>query len=166
MKVETPTAQDVHVIRESWKVVKGKLLQRRSSESETPSMTFAVTMYHNLFFIAPEMKDLFTNMNKQIKALGGVLEMMVNRLDDIQAVKEDTYQLGIRHISYGVRPDMFEPFGRALIKTLRDYGQEEFTPVVERTWLKSYNFIVNSMIAGIQAGRGDNKQNEKGCIIA
>ncbi|KAJ3090917.1 hypothetical protein HK102_002254 [Quaeritorhiza haematococci] len=159
-----PNLQDIQNVRESWKTIHSNLERRRhATDLENPSYKFAHDFYAKLFAKTPDLKRLFHDMQRQIRAFGGLLETIVNRQEEILFIQETAIELGRRHFTYGVKIEMFQPMVSALIETLREHGENEFTPEIESSWVKAIGMIVRYMKEGLLDRPEDPP--ERGCTI-
>jgi hemoglobin-like flavoprotein len=65
---------------------------------------------------------------------------------DIELLTDIMTELGKKHVSYGVKPDMFPIMGDALIYMLRDVLGDEFTDTTEEAWKETYGALSADMI--------------------
>ncbi|KAJ3078012.1 hypothetical protein HK102_004801, partial [Quaeritorhiza haematococci] len=115
-----------------------------NTDLPTPGALFATHFYTKLFAISPPLASLFPSLSQQSKALGGMLETIIKKMQngEIEVIKTAAYQLGRRHALYGVEEEMFGAVGEALVKTLREWslgGQREvqgaWNEDVPRAWV-------------------------------
>ena len=68
---------------------------------------------------------------------------------DIELLTEMLYDLGEKHVRYGVKPAYFPVMGVALICTLEEcLGSDKFTPSMKEAWVEVYQALSSDMIAG------------------
>ena len=65
---------------------------------------------------------------------------------DIELLTEIMQELGVKHVRYGVRPEMFPVMGDALLKTLEQTIGAEFTDAVRDAWKETYAELSQDMI--------------------
>ncbi|MGE3150443.1 MAG: globin domain-containing protein, partial [Pseudorhodoplanes sp.] len=53
--------------------------------------------------------------------------------------------LGRRHVAYGVTAKHYEPVGAALLWTLEQGLQDDFTPPVKKAWTEVYMTLAGAM---------------------
>lgn len=81
----------------------------------------AGTFYGHLFAAHPELRDLFpAMMSAQNERLFGALVQIGGLLGRPDRLAAYVRQLGVDHLKYGVRPEMYAWVGEALLRTLRD----------------------------------------------
>jgi nitric oxide dioxygenase len=81
--------------------------------------TAATIFYGRLFEIAPEVKPLFKgDIREQGRKLMATLGIVVKGWSNLDAVLPAAKSLAVKHVSYGVKPDHYQPVGEALIWTL------------------------------------------------
>ena len=59
-------------------------------------------------------------------------------------------ELGLKHVRYGVKPDMFALMGESLIFTLKKSLKGDFTDECEMAWKEVYNSLSKDMIKAQQ----------------
>ena len=112
------------------------------------SQIAAGLFYERLFIIAPEVKPLFKgDMTQQGNKLMATIAAVVNGLKNLDAVVPVAQGLAVRHVAYGVKPEHYGPVGAALIWTLEQGLQGDFTPKVREAWVAAYNTLSGVMIA-------------------
>lgn len=117
----------------------------------------AALFYGRLFETAPETRALFSNdMDAQGQKLMTAIAMVVNSLDEIQAIVPAVQQLAKRHVAYGVRPEHYPLVGTALLWTLEQGLGDSFTPEVGAAWAAAYGVLSETMIAAAYAGSSDD----------
>jgi hemoglobin-like flavoprotein len=73
---------------------------------------------------------------------------------DIELLTEIMHELGLKHVRYGVKPEMFPIMGDALVHTLETTLKGNFTEPVKEAWLQVYAALSQDMIrAQLQAKR-------------
>jgi hemoglobin-like flavoprotein len=71
---------------------------------------------------------------------------------DIELLTEIMHELGLKHIRYGVKPEMFPIMGDALVHTLETTLKSDFTESVKEAWIEVYSALSQDMIrAQLQA---------------
>jgi methyl-accepting chemotaxis protein len=65
---------------------------------------------------------------------------------DIELLTEIMTELGIKHVRYGVKPEMFPIMGDALMHTLETTLKSDFTEPVKEAWLVVYSALSQDMI--------------------
>ena len=76
-----------------------------------------------------------------------MLDTALNMLGpDIELLTEIMQELGVKHIRYGVRPEMFSFMGEALITTLEQTIGDDFTDAVRDAWKETYAQLSQDMI--------------------
>ena len=79
----------------------------------------AAAFYARLFEIAPDVRSLFaSDLTAQGQKLMATLAVVVNGLNDIDALLPAVRDLGARHADYGAEPAHYEAVGAALLWTL------------------------------------------------
>jgi nitric oxide dioxygenase len=108
----------------------------------------AEIFYGRLFEIAPAVKPLFRgDMKAQEKRLMEMLTVVINGLDNLQAVLPEVSALAKRHVEYGVKATDYAPVGEALLWTLERGLGEHWTPDVAVAWTAAYTALSDFMIS-------------------
>ncbi len=132
----TLTTAQIDLIRDSF--------HRLQPDVEAASELF----YDRLFEIAPELRSMFLNdMTEQGMRFMSTLGVIVQHLDDPQALRPYLERLAQGHAAYGVKPEHFQPMGQALIRTMRETMGERFPKGADAAWEAAYYLIASEMIA-------------------
>mmetsp|Transcript_5730 Transcript_5730/g.11149 ORF Transcript_5730/g.11149 Transcript_5730/m.11149 type:complete len:158 (+) Transcript_5730:56-529(+) len=113
-----------------------------------------VILYQRLFNLHPEVRALFglssleinsdnlktsKRFRTQAKYMIQMLDTSLNMLGpDIELLTEINHDLGKRHVRYGVKPEMYEFMGEALVYTLEKLLGDDFKPEVREAWNQIY----------------------------
>jgi hemoglobin-like flavoprotein len=119
----------------------GRILEREHA--------LAARFYEKLFRLHPELLRHFVGARAhQEQMLARALVAMVDRIDDAPWIEEQLSQLGQRHVRYGITPEMYRPFGEALLATLAEVGGADWTPAVAAAWSEAFIEITRLMLKG------------------
>ena len=112
---------------------------------ESNSKQAADIFYGHLFDIAPDLKPLFahTDMRDQRQKFFSALRVMIGSIQQPHLLDPAMTQLGKRHAKYGVRPEMFQKVGGALMMTLEEVLGELWTAEVEEAWIRTYTYLAD-----------------------
>lgn len=100
----------------------------------------AELFYGKLFELDPSLKPLFKgNMVEQGKKLMKMINTAVNGLDRLDEIVPAVQQLGVRHISYGVKDEHYNTVGAALLWTLEAGLGDAFTDETKTAWATVYD---------------------------
>jgi hemoglobin-like flavoprotein len=70
-------------------------------------------------------------------------------------------ELGIKHVRYGVKPEMFPIMGDALMHTLTKTLESDFTEDIKESWVIVYSALSQDMIrAQLSVKRRDSRNNQ------
>jgi hypothetical protein len=79
-----------------------------------------------------------------------LLEMIDTALNmlgpDIELLTEIMQELGVKHIRYGVKPEMFPHMGVALLETLEESLGSKFSSSMRESWVETYEALSGDMI--------------------
>lgn len=65
---------------------------------------------------------------------------------DFELLTEILFDLGVKHKGFGVKPEMFEPMGDALLFMLENSLGEDFTAASRQAWRETYAEISSAMV--------------------
>ena len=128
------TAEQIQLVQESW-------------DHLGPVADQAAGMfYRRLFELDPELEALFTgDMNKQGKMLMSTLSMAVGSLTDLDKLVPALQSLGVKHVSYNVKPEHYETVGEALLWTLEQGLGNRWSEQVKDAWAATYGLVATTM---------------------
>ena len=111
------------------------------------SDVFTGRFYSRLFEIDPNTARLFSgvDMAAQQWKLAHTLGVVVQALDDLDALLPAVSALGKRHTRYGVGQQHFEPVGAALLQAFADTLGTRFTSDVRAAWTEAYTLVAEEM---------------------
>lgn len=98
--------------------------------------------YDRLFRENPQVRPLFPDdMRSQKGHLLTALATIVQSLRTPEKLKSYLQDLGLRHISYGVKSQHYPIVGQTLLATLADVAGNAWTPQLEEAWSAAYDAI-------------------------
>lgn len=110
----------------------------------------AARFYDRLFTIDPSTQPLFKgDMAEQRKKLIQTLAVVVNGIDNLDALVPAIQQLGKRHVQYGVTAEHWNSVGAALLWALEDAFGVAFTAEVRDAWAAAYGVIAQTALAAV-----------------
>ncbi|MFQ5566032.1 MAG: globin domain-containing protein, partial [Paracoccaceae bacterium] len=80
------------------------------------------------------------------------LRVIVQHLDEPEALQPYLQWLAEGHAAYGVKPEHFRPMGQALIWTMQQALGVDFPEGAAAAWEAAYDNLANEMIARASAG--------------
>jgi hemoglobin-like flavoprotein len=81
-----------------------------------------------------------------------MLDTALNMLGpDIELLSEIMHELGVKHVRYGVKPEMFPVMGEALFLTLENVLGSDFDTVTRAAWKETYNELSQDMVRAMAA---------------
>ncbi len=105
-------------------------------------------LYERLFEIAPELRSMFrSDMTGQGMQFMSTLGVILEHLDDPQALRPYLEKLAQGHAAYGVKPEHFKPMGQALIWSIQKTLGEKFPAGADAAWEAAYDHLAREMIA-------------------
>ncbi|MCB9766356.1 MAG: flavohemoprotein [Alphaproteobacteria bacterium] len=105
--------------------------------------------FYEIFFTRyPQVKPLFgTNSTEaQAEMLATALVSVIDHLDDAPWLTQNLRALGLRHVDYGVSPDMYAWVGECLLAAMAEAAGGDWTKDIEVEWTKAYGAIVQLML--------------------
>jgi hemoglobin-like flavoprotein len=106
----------------------------------------AALFYGRLFELDPSLRMLFKDdMTEQGKKLMKMINTAVNGLDRLDDIVPAVQQLGVRHISYGVKNEHYDTVGAALLWTLEAGLGDGFTDEIGAAWADTYGLLSGTM---------------------
>jgi hemoglobin-like flavoprotein len=131
---------DVEALRESFSLV----------VERAPDVTRR--FYAILFERYPRVRPMFgASTQKQEEMLTRALVAVIDHLEDGPWLADTLKAMGARHVGYGVRDEMYEWVGDALVRALSEVSGEQWTPRVAKAWTEAYAAIAGLMIEGARA---------------
>ena len=123
--------------------------------------------YAALFVEAPELRAMFpAAMDVQRDRFFKALTAAAHEMSNFQRLVPMLAQLGREHRKYGVRPEHFDVFGRALLDTLRHHLSAYWAPELEHAWTRAYRLIADVMMDGAREAAGHEPAWWRGEVIA
>ena len=108
--------------------------------------------YGRLFELDPSLRHLFkTDMRTQSKKLVDTLSLVIDSLDDFEALRPRLRELGRDHHRYGTQPAHYETLTAALLWAFGQALEQDFPPEARRAWRAALEAIASEMIAGAEA---------------
>jgi hemoglobin-like flavoprotein len=114
-----------------------------------PNVEAASELFYDRFFeIAPELRAMFrSDIAEQGMRFMSTLGVIVENLDDPQALRSHLEHLAQGHAAYGVKPEHFRPMGQALIWTMRETLGKQFPEDAAAAWEAAYDLLAREMVA-------------------
>lgn len=105
--------------------------------------------YRNLFTLDPSLRSLFhTTIELQGRKFMDSLEYTVASLENPRALIPALEAMGRRHVTYGVKHRHYATVTQALLQTLGECLEKEFTPPVAKAWRQALGFVCAAMQRG------------------
>ena len=114
---------------------------------------FVLLFYGRLFEIDPSARRLFHNdLTVQGHKLMHTLDVLVDSLDDFDAVRDRLSTLGQRHQGYGVRPEQYASVVAAFLWALGQALGADFDAPTRDAWRAVLTAVSITMQEGASAG--------------
>jgi hemoglobin-like flavoprotein len=133
------TTEEIRLVRSSWSMIAER------------ADAFTARFYDHLFVIDAGAAQLFNGVDMSIQQwkLAQTLGVVVQALDDLDALLPAVAALGRRHTRYGVLHHHFDSVGAALIQAFVDTLGQQFTPTVRAAWVHAYSLVATEMQKGL-----------------
>ena len=124
-----------------------KLIENSFEKIVKNKEVFINSFYDDLFKLAPEVEHLFekTSKERQGEKLYNALVILVENINDPEALKDILQPLGQDHLNYGTQLAHYPVVGECLINSLKKFNKEEWSDDTESVWLETYNTVVELM---------------------
>jgi hemoglobin-like flavoprotein len=118
-------------------------LLRDTFEIAVNDPEFGARFYERLFQAHPETKALFTRHSPgaQHKMFAQKLAAIVDAVVEPKVLAQEAAAVRRTHGGYGVKPEMYDWVGEALIATLRESVGQHWSADAERAWNEAYATI-------------------------
>jgi nitric oxide dioxygenase len=104
--------------------------------------------YTKLFYDYPELRKMFPHeMEEQNKKLIDMLNIIIERLENLDELKDEILAVAKRHGDYGVKIEQYNMVGTALFWTLQKALGKEWTEELKSAWINCYTVLSNTMIS-------------------
>jgi hemoglobin-like flavoprotein len=80
--------------------------------------------------------------------LAGAIAAVIDHLEDAPWLQQTLGQLGAKHLEYGVTNVMYDQVGDALLATLAEVADAQWTAEVAAQWTMAFGAIAAMMQAG------------------
>lgn len=128
------TPEQIALVRSSW--------QQVLPIKDTAAQLF----YGRLFVLDPSLRHLFRgDMVEQGRKLMAMINTVVVSLDNLGPILQVIDEMGRRHVNYGVTEAHYDTVGNALIWTLGQGLESQFTPAIQAAWTEAYDTLANAM---------------------
>jgi hemoglobin-like flavoprotein len=119
--------------------------------------------YDRLFELDPSLRPLFSgDIREQGQKLVQVIDVAVNGLTHLEKIVPVVEEMGRRHTSYGVAPQHYEAVETALLWTLQQSLDGEFTIAARAAWTTVYEMLASIMISAAASESTSNASREPG----
>lgn len=103
--------------------------------------------YTKLFYDNPELRKMFPQeMEEQNKKLIDMLNVIIERLENLNELKGEIIAVAKRHVDYGVKTEHYNMVGTALLWTLQKALGKDWTEELRTAWINCYNVLSGTMI--------------------
>jgi hemoglobin-like flavoprotein len=107
--------------------------------------------FYDIFFANyPQVRPMFSrnSRDKQEQMLTQALVLVMEHLEDAPWLTTTLQGMGEKHVSYGVRDEMYGWVGESLLTALGEAAGEAWTPELQQAWADAFGAISGLMLAG------------------
>ena len=128
---------DIALIKKSWTDV-----------SKIKPEILGDVFYTKLFYDHPELRKMFPQeMEEQNKKLIDMLNIIIERLENLDELKGEIIAVAKRHVDYAVKPEHYDMVGSALLWTLQKALGKDWTDELKSAWISCYTVLSGTMIS-------------------
>lgn len=99
-----------------------------------------------LFELDASLRTLFAGDPEQVRTkFLQVVSATIRGLDRLDVLLPVLRELGMRHVTRGIRDEHYGTFATALLWTLEKALRADFTPQVKSAWIKTYGVLSQTM---------------------
>jgi hemoglobin-like flavoprotein len=125
------------------------LVRESYAELESRRDEMAPEFYRQLFALDPSLRAMFmVDWPEQEAKFTKQMTEIVNALDDLDRLMEQTMALGQRHVGYGVKPSHYPTVRTALLNTFAALLGDRFDAATREAWILAYNLVSECMLSG------------------
>lgn len=133
---------DANRLRESWAKV--------AAHGDQVPLRF----YGRLFVAHPELRDLFPmSMAVQRDRLVAALGLVVSQAHDLDVLRPALEQLGREHRRFATEPGHYAAVGEALLFTLADLLDDQWTAELAADWAAAYTSVAEVMLGAAEKAK-------------
>jgi hemoglobin-like flavoprotein len=129
---------------------KQKRLVQQSFESiKDYSTSLTKLFYGRLFEIRPEIRPMFKiSLDDQSRKLLDMLVVIIEALDDFEALRPRLVELGRKHVQYGVKPEHYDLVRTSLVWAIGQALELEFDAETKAAWNQMLTVVAETMLEG------------------
>lgn len=125
-----------------------QLIQQSYAAADSRPEALIARLFERLFELDPGLRYLFpADMEGLVRRFGFMLGFLVHRLDQWDDIVPQLRNLGIRHISYGVRTCHYKVFGEAFMDAVLDCLGPPSDSEATSAWSHLYREVSEIMVA-------------------
>jgi len=127
-----------------------KRLVKQSFESiQDYSNSLTKLFYGRLFELQPALRPMFKiNLEDQSRKILDMLVVIVDALDDFDALRPRLAELGRKHVTYGVVPEHYQIVRTALVWAVGQALELEFDSDTKAAWNQMLDAVAAAMLEG------------------
>jgi nitric oxide dioxygenase len=131
-----------------------KRLIKQSFESiQDYSTSLTKLFYGRLFELRPDLRPMFkSSLEDQSRKLLDMLVIIIETLDDFEALRPRLAELGRKHVTYGATPEHYDFVRIALVWALGQALEIDFDPETKTAWNQMLGAVAAAMLEGTANG--------------
>ena len=90
-------------------------------------------------------------MDRQGMMLMTSLSLAVSGLSNMDDILPSVRALGERHVSYGVKPEYFQPASESFIWALENHMGDQFTSALKEAWTLAFQSLTKAMLGAFDS---------------
>jgi len=130
-----------------------------------PKLDDVVTrFYEELFSRYPEVAPLFSNTTpeKQQRKLSAALKLVINNLDNVDALTRALTELGAKHQAYGAEAGHYGAVASTLLDVMKAQAGDAWTDDVHKAWSHALEVVANVMLGAYGNNTAQETRTESG----
>ena len=137
-----------------------KRLIKESFESvQEYSTALTKLFYGRLFELQPGVRSLFkTNLEDQSRKLLDMIVIIVEALDDFDALRPRLVELGQKHVTYGALPEHYDVVRKSLLWALGRALEMGFDAETKAAWNEMLGAVATAMLEGAARTPSDGER--------
>ena len=131
-----------------------RLIQTSFESIKQYSTATTKLFYGRLFELRPDLRPMFkTGLEEQSQKILDTLVVIVEALDEFEALRPRLLELGQKHVTYGAKPEHYEVVRSALLWAIGHALEGEFDRETKTAWHQMLSAVAATMIEGSKGNR-------------
>lgn len=141
-----------------------ELLENSFNMIEPKLEDVVARFYEELFARYPEVVPLFssTTPEKQQRKLSAALKLVINNLDNVDALTRALTELGAKHQAYGAETGHYGAVASTLLDVMKAQAGDAWTDDVHKAWSHALEVVANVMLGAYGNNTAQETHTESG----